>query len=173
MNLNKTILASVFALTTSFGALAEDYNHTIYLGGGVNTESAASNSTPVSIGYIYNPESSNFYHGVDVSAEGLLYDSTSRRDNVEEQGTSVNYLTGYNFNFSNGVTVSTGVLMGIRITEEECPDSYLGYRCWADREPQRESEFNYGGTVHVKYKHLFVGARISGVSNQILVGYTF
>ena len=150
-------------------------DHVIFGGVGVSGQSELdkSNDTPWSVGYMYNSEHNNIFGGIDIAGEGTSLDSTSGKYNQVTQGLSFNMLAGKNLNFNQDWRAGIGVLLGVRQTAESCPDSYLGYRCYADQKPDTNYDFNYGGLFHVTYKQVLVGARVTPESYQVILGLAF
>jgi hypothetical protein len=151
----------------------------IFGGVGVSAKSEIDkgSDTPWSVGYIYNSERSNFFGGVDIAGEGTSLDNTSGNYNRVTQGLSFNMLAGKNLNFNQDWRAGIGVLLGVRQTAESCPASYsysyLGYKCYADVEPDTSYDFNYGGLLHVTYKRVLAGARVTPESYQVILGLAF
>ena len=54
-----------------------------------------------------------------------------------------------------------------------CPKSYLGYQCYADRDPDKEYTVNYGVMATYSYKRAVFGVRATGESVQLLIGTRF
>ncbi len=149
--------------------------HVIFGGVGVSGQSGLdkSSDTPWSVGYMYNSEHNNTFWGIDIAGEGTSLDNTSGKYNQVTQGLSFNVLAGKNLNFNQDWRAGIGVLLGASQTAESCPDSYLGFRCYADREPDTSYDFNYGGLLHVTYKRVLAGARVTPESYQVILGLAF
>jgi len=150
-------------------------NHVIFGGVGFagQSELDKSNDTPWSVGYMYNSEHNNAFLGIDIAGEGTSLDNTSGQNNHVTQGLSFNMLAGKNLHFNQDWRAGVGVLLGARQTGESCPDSYLGYRCYADEKPDTSYDFNYGGLLHVTYKRVLAGARVTPESYQVILGLAF
>lgn len=174
-----TVICLVIFSTQAFSASDEYFihpKHVIFGGIGAADKGNAdkSDATPWSIGYLYRgAESSKLFLGLDIAGEGTSLDNTSGNDNEVGQGISYNLLVGMPFNFSENWQTGVGVLLGMREAGESCPDSYLGYRCYADEEPDTDYKFNYGAVFHLYYKQALLGLRLSGESSQILFGVAF
>lgn len=166
-------LASVLSLP----AHAESKNENIiYAGAGksIKEESPCrSGKTPFSIGYIRASKSSVMTWGFDVSQEGTKLDSTWGQTEEVTQGTSFNLLVGGKVMGSQNTRVDALILVGARQTTASCPDSYLGYRCYADADPNNTYAINYGGVLSVSFNRLMLGARVTGESAQGLIGLRF
>ena len=56
-----------------------------------------------------------------------------------------------------------------------CPagQSYLGYQCYADTDPESHWKLNYGGGVMVHFDRLAFGVRVTGESKTAIVGLNF
>jgi hypothetical protein len=159
-----------------FCAEENSSNHVIYAGVG-SAESGNPNEsedTPWSIGYLYKAKSSSVFGGIDFAREGTSLDNTSGKNNEVTQGFSINLILGRDLHFKNDDwSAGIGVLLGARETGESCPDSYLGYACYADADPDTEYDFNYGAVLHLTFKKALIGARLSGESSQLVLGVAF
>lgn len=59
-------------------------------------------------------------------------------------------------------------------TSQKCArQSYIGFQCYADAEPESSYDFNYGvfGIYHIG--NFALGARITGESQQLTSGFSF
>lgn len=158
-----------------FSAGEDSSKHVIYAGIG-NAERGnpnKSDDTPWSLGYLYQAKNSKAFYGIDFAREGTSLDNTSGQNDAIEQGFSLNLVVGRDLNFNNGWGAGIGVLLGAREAGESCPDSYLGYQCYADEDPDTEYDFNYGAVLHLTFKKALIGARISGESSQLMFGVAF
>jgi len=147
--------------------------HVIFAGAGSaeRDDPFESDETPWVIGYIYSADTA--FVGIDFAAEGTLVNNTSGRVNEIEQGFSINVLFGKNLAFNNDWRAGIGVLLGGRETTKSCPDSYLGYECYADETPDSKFDWNYGALLHLTFKRAFLGTRFSGESTQFMLGVAF
>jgi len=132
-----------------------------------------SDSTPWSVGYIKQSQASNYLWGIDIAGEGTKLDSTSGRNNSITQGTSYNLLLGVNLTRGSNWSTDFAVLFGVRESAEECNDSYLGYECYADEDPDTDYKFNYGATLNFTYQRVFLGVRATEESTQMMIGMKF
>lgn len=116
-----------------------------------------------------------YFFGLDVSTEGTaIVTETGKRDALEPAG-SLNYLGGRTaqVNMGGPTLIGGGVLLGIRRARSYCPDSNLGFRCWAGFEPEVSHDLNLGLMGYATRNGHFLGARVTTVSYQILLGFTF
>jgi hypothetical protein len=134
---------------------------------------AQSDAQPWSVGYLYRGAGNAMYWGADIAGEGTLVNNTSGSDGLIEQGLAFDLLVGKTLNFSANWRGGIGILAGIRRTGLSCPESYLGYQCYADESPHQDFGFNYGAMAHLTFKQLLVGARASGESVQAIAGIAF
>jgi hypothetical protein len=176
-----TVICFVFFSTQAFSANDENLIHAQrVIFGGVGSADKGnpqkSDKTPWALGFLYRgDESSKLFMGFDVAGEGTSLDNTSGKNNEVGQGISFNILLGMPLNFSKDWQAGVGALLGMRKAGQSCPsgDSYLGYQCYADEEPEADYDFNYGAVFHLYYKHALLGLRVSGESTQILLGVAF
>lgn len=173
----KLILSLLFFLVSTqvFSAEGVSPKHTIYggIGKSENNNSGKSDGNPWSLGYLYHPESSKAFLGVDFAREGTSIDNTSRKYDAVDEGYSLNFIVGRDFKLNGDWGAGAGVLLGARETEKSCPDSYLGYECYADQDPDKEYDLNYGAVLNLTFKKALVGARVSGESSQLMLGIVF
>ena len=66
-------------------------------------------------------------------------------------------------------------LIGARAYETNCPygQSYLGYQCYADADPENEWKLNVGGGVLIGIRRAVAGVRITGESTTVVAGFSF
>ena len=127
---------------------------------------------PWSIGVTFKPAMSKNVYGIDIAGEGTMLDSTYGGYNSLSQGTSYNFLTGQQLD--NSGKLAGGLILGFRETEADCPDSYLGYQCYADEPPDYEYAFN--GGLFLFYdatEKVSVGVRWTSESSQFVLGFSF
>lgn len=125
-------------------------------------------------GFVWNRRVSTLAAGVDFGIEGEREDLTHGGESTEE-GFSFNLLAGINpFKDKNRSAAFFG-LVGFRSYKTTCPtgQSYLGYQCYADYDPENHYKINYGGVVMVYFKRIAVGARITGESQTALLGWNW
>ncbi len=139
--------------------------------GGVG-EKTTTSETPFVIGYQYLAPASPWVLGFDIAAEGEQYDNTYGSSSVE-QALSFNALVGLGFRVGKRSHVGVSGLLGARQTGKDCPESYLGYQCYADEDPSVSYTANFGVVAHIAYRHLMIGARKTSVSTQALIGVAF
>ena len=112
--------------------------------------------------------------GFDFGIEGESEDFTGGGYEVENAW-SLNLLWGINpFQNMKRSAVFFG-LVGARTYKETCPtgQSYLGFQCYADADPDQHYKINYGGGIIVHLNRLAVGVRITGESETIIVGWNW
>lgn len=172
-------LCSCLLLAVSAGhAQAQDgtsLRNTFYLGAGsARTDGAFENDdTPFSIGFMHQLVNSKLVLGFDLGAEGTMLDSTWGRDNMPKQGTSYNILLGGNMMDNGRFRADAALLAGVRESAADCPDSYIGYQCYADTDPDLDYKGNFGGVLALSVDRLVLGLRATGKSTQIVAGFRF
>jgi hypothetical protein len=92
---------------------------------------------------------------------------------VIEQGFAYDLLVGTCVSIGPDWRAGAGVLAGMRNKGQYCPDSYLGYECYADQDPNVTYAFNYGAMLHLAFRKAAIGARASGESLQLMFGIAF
>lgn len=153
----------------------ETMKNMFYIGGGSSRHDGAfeNDDTPYSIGFMRQAENSKAVFGLDIGREGTMIDSTWGRDDALVQATSFNLLLGGNVYNSGKLRSDAAVLIGARESFVDCPDSNLGYKCYADREPETEYKGNFGAVLTVSYDRVALGVRATGESTQLLAGFRF
>lgn len=149
---------------------------TVYFGAGASfADTSQDNSIPFSIGYLYRWSSAEYFVGLDFSGEGIALNNTSGRRNAPQQGVSTNLLFGPTWDLDIGGPriIGAGFLLGVRTTEVSCPDSFLGYRCYADRSPEEDFSWNVGLSVHLVVPTWLLGIRVTTQSGQVTFGFNF
>lgn len=101
-----------------------------------------------------------------------MLDSTFGSDDLR-QAFSYNFLIGGVVNQSPGFRTDAMALIGVREGVADCPDSFLGFQCYADSEPDVEYEVNFGGVVNFAFDGFTTGVRVTGESAQVIVGLEF
>lgn len=170
----KTALAALSALVLSCGgAIAQDGRNVIYGALGMADDDVLENdSMPFAIGFLHQRQSSNLVFGFDIAGEGTMLDSTWGGEELR-QAVSFNLLLGGNVAQSDRFRLDAAVLVGMRETFADCPDSYLGYQCYADTAPDTEYDVNFGALVGVSFDSVMLGLRATGESTQAVVGFRF
>ena len=167
---------SIFAVTLTAQPLAaqQSADVVVYLGAGTSVESeiAGFDATPLSFGAIFMPTSSPMVFGVDIAGEGEMLDSTFGRDSYR-QALSFNALLGGRIFQTDKFRTDAMVLLGARESVTDCPDSVLGFQCYADREPDATYDFNYGAVVTATFDKVAIGLRVTGESAQVVLGFKF
>lgn len=160
-------------LLLASGAVAQENRSLIYGGvGQASDDEFEVDTLPWSLGFMLQPATSRFAFGFDIGGEGTKLDSTFGQDSLK-QARSYNLLLGGNVATTGDTRIDAGLLLGARETVQDCPDSFLGYQCYADEEPDTEYEVNYGVVVSVSYRRAMFGVRATGESVQALVGFRF
>ncbi len=140
-----------------------------YVGLGRQT---AGQSIPFSFGWFYSPPRKTTSIGFDVAGEGVYANRTAGEYELK-RAYSFNLLVGLRSHNTNGWRVGLDALLGARVTNRECPASYIGFECYAGQDPEVSFGLNAGGIAHVSFQKLFVGARVTGESSQLLLGVTW
>ena len=109
--------------------------------------------------------------GVDFGVEGKQVDRTGGRVK-EESGLSFNLLVGIAAVETERWRVVPFGLIGARRYKVTCPSgqSYLGYQCYADTDPEGHWKLNYGGGLMVHFDRLALGVRLTGESKTAIIG---
>lgn len=150
-------------------------NARIFYGGvGSNSEEFAP-SAAWSIGGIFFTET--YLWGADLAGEGYSLDSTYGQNEATESALSLNLLWGKQISRN----FSLLGLIGVRDETSECQQqSFLGFQCYADEDPEVSYTVNYG--VHAIYtvssyqlfrKEFSLGLRVTGESTQLTLGFTY
>lgn len=172
-------LSSCLLLALSAGhAHAQDdgaFRNTFYMGAGNAKANGPfeNDDTPFSIGFMHQLAGSRMVLGFDLGSEGTMLDSTWGQDSQPEQGTSYNLLLGGNLLDSGRFRADAALLAGVREAAADCPDSYLGFQCYADRDPDTDYKGNFGGVLTVSVDRLTLGLRATGESTQMVAGFRF
>ena len=171
----KILIVGLLLIVQPAFAQAPNSSNSLYLGVGSADDSNPyeSDDTPWALGWVHHSAGSTASWGVDIAGEGTMLDSTYNNDNAIKQAISLNFIGATNLSRTPYWRVDLGVLAGFRQTAQECPDSYLGFQCYADEPPDTEYSFNYGGVLYIGYKSLSIGFRATGESNMMTVGLTF
>jgi|SaaInl5LU_22_DNA_1037371.scaffolds.fasta_scaffold27240_4 hypothetical protein len=137
------------------------------VGAGTNSNDLAP-STSWSVGFIGKTNDS--WWGVDLAGEGYSLDSTYNQDEDLDSALSLNVMWGKEIteNF-----ILMGVL-GARDKASECnSQSYIGFQCYADSEPEVSYGINYGINAIYMFEKITLGTRITGESSQLTFGYKY
>jgi hypothetical protein len=157
---------------------SEPGKNIVYFGGGVSRKDhdldaiGDSNKAAFTFGYLRGSNKSRLLGGADISYEGTYLDGTYGSFSTAG-AVSFNGIIGVNVARTNSIRFDVAGLVGARQETVDCPPSYLGFACYADEPPSRSYTVNYGGIVSFSYKKLVLGARVSGVSTQGLIGIRF
>jgi len=175
MKLIKFIFISFCILANSI-SMADESGERIFYGGvgSAKTGSSTQNgSAPFSLGFLSVPKSNDSVWGLDFAGEGTMLDSTYGQNKVPAQAISFNFLLGKNFTKSESSRFDGAVILGGRQTVQECPASYNGWQCYADRAPNTSYGFNFGVLIAFTYNGITLGARATGQSSQAIIGWRF
>ncbi len=164
-----------FLVASAQPAFAQDSaGRVIYIGMGSQTDTASetADETPFSIGVYAKPGDGPFLFGLDYGREGAMLDSTYGSDEIR-MANSFNLLVGTSLMEGQHVTVDALLMVGMRESVSDCPDSYLGYQCYADTAPDTSYEANFGAVVMTSFESFAVGVRATSESTQLSVGLAF
>jgi hypothetical protein len=147
----------------------------LYFGAGPSRSDSAleSDRTPFSLGFLRVSPASDSVFGLDVAGEGTRLNSTWGQTRAVKQGGSINFLFGRNLSRSATSRFDAAFLIGARHKTAECPPSYVGYQCYADRDPDVSYGINYGVLLAWTQQRLMIGIRATGESAQGLIGFSF
>lgn len=65
------------------------------------------------------------------------------------------------------------LILGARETFADCPDSFLGFQCYADSDSETEYDVNYGAMVMTTFDTFAIGLRATSESTQVTLGLQF
>jgi hypothetical protein len=173
LSLLRALAACVAVVTSSANTVAAQVigprpQHVVFGGVGEKGTDAA---TPFVIGYQYLAPR-HWVFGLDIAGEGEQNDNTYGSSSIE-QALSFNALVGLGARIGKHTHVGVSGLLGARETGKDCPESYLGYQCYADENPSISYTANVGVVGHIAYRHVMLGGRMTSVSTQALVGVAF
>lgn len=181
INQKRSLMKNVLIAITVIGACvlspAQAGENIVY--GGVGTSSVKSpvgygnlDASPWSVGWLHTEKVSPLVLGLDYSQEGVRYDITWGQRSIRRSN-SYNVLIGAKVADNGVVQLNAAAVIGTREANTSCPASYLGYRCYANQDPDVKYKFNYGGMLTLSYRTIMVGVRVTDVSNQMVVGLRF
>lgn len=142
------------------------------IGGAKTGNPEISDAMPFSFGYI-SQAAENTILGFDIAQEGTMLDSTWGQNSAVSPALSVNLIYGYKISDNGTSRLDIGALIGMRQTFSDCPDSYIGYQCYADSAPQTDFTVNYGVVLTYSHNKIMLGLRATGESVQALIGTRF
>lgn len=153
---------------------AQERAFLVYFGGGTSFESdeMVADGTPISFGIASAASNGGTIVGFDFGREGEMLDSTFGGDSFR-MATSYNLLVGGNLYSGTSVRADAMLLIGARETFADCPDSFLGFQCYADAEPDVEYDLNLGAVVMTTFDGMGLGVRVTQQSAQAVVGFRF
>lgn len=169
------IRVAVAAICLSFASLAhaQEKSNIIYGGFGPKSDNVLEdNFTPFVVGSLMLSDTSTMVVGFDLAGEGTVLDSTWGGNNLD-QALSVNLLIGRNIFWRSNMRIDGAVILGFRETFSDCPDSFLGYQCYAGTPPETEYDWNYGVLVTMSLEQFTIGVRVTGESTQVIAGIRF
>lgn len=171
----KLVLIGLLLIAQPSFAQAPNSSNSLYLGIGSADESNPyeSDDTPWALGWVHHSAGSNASWGIDIAGEGTMFDSTYDNVNAIKQAVSFNLIGATNLSTAPYWRMDLGILAGFRQTAQECPDSYLGFQCYADEPPDTDYSFNFGGVLFIGYKSLSIGLRATGESSMVTLGLNF
>lgn len=163
------------AVMAGGAANAQDWRSIIYAGGGGNRSDSeySTDKTPFSIGIMGRSGGGRAIVGLDLAREGTMLDSTWNQNQAISQGSSVNLLLGSNLTETGRFSLDAAAILGVRTTAADCPRSYLGYQCYANRTPETSYRGNFGAVVTMSYDRMTLGVRATGQSSQLVAGFRF
>ncbi|CAM3247146.1 hypothetical protein SAMN04488021_10430 [Paracoccus aminovorans] len=149
--------------------------NTFYIGAGraESGDPLENDDTPWSIGFLHQRADSRLVLGFDIGREGTMIDSTWGLDERPKQATSYNLLIGGSLVDNGRFRTDAALLVGLRESFADCPDSYLGFQCYADRAPDTEYKGNFGAVLTLSVDRLALGLRATGESTQLVAGLRF
>lgn len=171
----KIIFVGLLLIVQPSFAQSNNSNNSLYLGVGSADDATPfeSDDTPWAVGWVSHLRDSNASWGLEIAGEGTMLDSTYDNDNAIKQAISFNLIGAINLSRAPHWRVDLGLLAGFRQTAKDCPDSYLGFQCYADEPPDADYSFNSGGVLFIGYKSLSIGFRATGESQMVTLGLNF
>ena len=170
------VFLAVFISFESLTAQENINKHNVfYFGiGSASGGSDENDDMPWSLGILHNSPTSDSVFGFDISGEGTMIDSTYGGYNDKAQGFSFNFLYGFDISENKDEKLSAGLIIGFIEEAQDCPDSYLGYQCYADQTPDAEYGFNGGGFLNYSVNEsLNLGLRATSNSTQLTIGFKY
>tara|TARA_B100000242_G_scaffold199186_1_gene144085 strand:+ start:161 stop:712 length:552 start_codon:yes stop_codon:yes gene_type:complete len=129
--------------------------------------------TTWSIGFLADMENDSIL-GFDIAGEGTMLDSTYGGYDDLAQGVSYNFLYGVDVSENKDNKFHVGIILGFIEEEADCPDSFLGYQCYADQPPDYEYGFNGGGfATYSLDENVNLGLRATSNSTQLTLGFKY
>ena len=89
-----------------------------------------------------------------------MLDSTNGNTDVPGQAIAFNGIVGTALApplLGDRAFIEGAFLLGLRQSTISCPPSQIGFRCFADREPDRDFDLNVGGMLMVNLNNLSLG----------------
>lgn len=177
-SMKKNMLCMAVLAATVLGATTAHADAIIYGGYGKSTDNVTPNysGSAASFGVVAVDwgTTKKLVLGMDVGKEGTKLDSTYGRLNEPQSSTSFNLLAGYKLAQVGALNIDGAAILGFREESESCvQQSYVGYQCYANSEPETTYVANYGVAVFASYQQLMVGVRVTDASTQALFGFKF
>lgn len=171
----KVLIVGLLLIVQPSFAQSNHSDNSLYVGMGSADDSNPyeSDETPWAVGWVSHSQDSNASWGFEIAGEGTMLDSTYDNDNAIKQAISFNLIGAINLSTAPDWRVDLGLLAGVRQTAKDCPDSYLGFQCYADQPPDTDYSFNSGGVLFIGYELLSIGFRTTGESNMVTLGVNF
>lgn len=146
----------------------------IYAGTGAANEEAdlLIDDAPFVVGVLFYRPGQTLVFGADIAAEGEMLDSTFGSESLR-QAYSFNALIGGNLYQTDTFRSDLSVIIGARETFADCPDSFLGFQCYADAPPTTEYTANYGLMLSFAWDLALFGVRVTDQSTQAVIGLAF
>ena len=126
------------------------------------------------IGVLHLAPGRQWSFGLDLAVEGKR-DDFSGGGYSEEDSWSVNAVIGFSAYNGTNWSIAPFGLIGARVYETSCPygQSYLGYQCYADTDPDNDWKLNAGGGLLIGFRRVVAGVRITGESTTAVAGVRF
>jgi hypothetical protein len=166
------LTATVFSVFVAVSPAGAEGSFYFSAGKAEKGDVTKSDEIPFAIGYI-NQAAPKTIWGLDIAREGTMLDSTWGQDSAVSSAFSFNLLYGVNVTNNEKSRLDVAALLGARESFSSCPDSYLGYQCYADTSPDTKYKVNYGVVVTYTHGKGLFGIRATGESVQALVGMKF
>lgn len=172
--LNFTLIATI-AICVALATVAQGETRGAFYGGaGLNNDSAQLqlDETPFVLGVLFYPTGHSFVLGFDIAGEGEMFDSTFGANDLR-QAYSFNAVIGANLYRSEQARTDISAVIGFREAFADCPDSFIGFQCYADQPPETDYTMNYGALLSFNYNNGVIGLRVTDQSAQAILGLNF
>jgi hypothetical protein len=159
---------SIQALALCLGLLAHmvharDTSDTVYyMGGGA---SKPSTDAAFSVGFVSLPHHDGIMWGLDFGSEGVLSNTNP--------ASTFNALIGKNIGYMDHSRLDAFLMIGGKTTDSSCPSAQATQTCNAEIQPSTTYGVNAGLALMWTHPAFMLGARLTGLSAQVLLGLKY